>query len=248
MKISMRRYNNLITLNGQLNWIKSFIMMVALMSSATRVHATSDFQIWTPININVTTTTQLRGFLEFQPRVGNDASNLTSMIVRPAIGWAVNDKLTLWAGYLMGVDSITPDSSTYRIEHRLFQGFSWKDTANNKQFIWEFRNRLEERFLPRNSDPSIRWRTRLRVEQLIPGGSPWSVIASEEIFITLNDNSNNAQLQSGAQQNRLYMGVGYRFTPAVQVETGYLCQHVWKNPPSPDQDNNVWMTNLNFNF
>lgn len=243
----MHHHRNLMTLNGQLNWIKSFIIMVALMSS-TSAQATSDFQVWVPININVDMTAQLRGFLELQQRIGDDASNLTSMIVRPAIGWAVNDKLTLWAGYLMGADSITPDSSTYRIEHRLFQGFSWKDTANDKQFIWEFRNRLEERFLPGNSDPSIRWRTRLRVEQLIPGGSPWSVIASEEIFINLNDNSNNAQLQAGAQQNRLYMGVGYRFTPAVQVETGYLYQYVWRNPPSPDQGNNVWMTNLNFNF
>jgi hypothetical protein len=66
--------------------------------------------------------------------------------------------------------------------------------------------------------------------------------------VTLNDNSNNAQLQAGAQQNRLYMGVGYRFTPEVHVETGYLYQHVWKNPPTADENNNVWVTNLNFNF
>lgn len=235
------------TLKPKTNRMRSFIMVMTIMVSAS-VQATSDFQVWVPININAKLTTQLRGFLELQPRIGNDASNLTSMIVRPAIGWAVNEKATLWVGYLMGADSITPDSDTYRIENRVFQGFSWKDTANDKQFIWEVRNRLEERFLPRNSDPSIRWRTRLRVEQLIPGGSPWSVIASEEIFVNLNDNSNNAQLQAGAQQNRLYLGVGYRFAPEVQVETGYLYQHVWRNPPSADQDNNVWMTNLNLNF
>ncbi len=234
-------------LKRQSNWISSFIMTMALMVN-TSVQATSDFQTWVPININVKLTTQLRGFLELQPRIGNDASNLTSMIVRPAIGWAVNDKATLWLGYLMQADSITPDSDTYLIENRVFQGFSWKDTANDKQFIWEFRNRLEERFLPRNSDPSIRWRTRIRVEQLLPDHSPWSIIASEEIFVNLNDNAHNAQLQAGAQQNRLYLGVGYRFTPEVQVETGYLYQHVWRNAPSPDQNNNIWMTNLNLNF
>lgn len=234
-------------LKRQSNWISSFIMTMALMVN-TSVQATSDFQTWVPININVKLTTQLRGFLELQPRIGNDASNLTSMIVRPAIGWAVNDKATLWLGYLMQADSITPDSDTYLIENRVFQGFSWKDTANDKQFIWEFRNRLEERFLPRNSDPSIRWRTRIRVEQLLPDHSPWSIIASEEIFVNLNDNAHNAQLQAGAQQNRLYLGVGYRFAPEVQVETGYLYQHVWRNAPSPDQNNNIWMTNLNLNF
>lgn len=222
-------------------------MTMTLMVS-TSVNAASDFQIWIPININAKLTEHLRGFLEFQPRVGDNASNLTSMIVRPSLGWALNEKATLWVGYLMGADSVTPDSDTYLIENRAWQGFSWKDTANEKQFIWEMRNRLEERFLPHNSDPSIRWRTRFRIEHLIPEWSSWSVIASEEIFVNLNDNSNNAQLQAGAQQNRLYVGVGYRFAPEVQVETGYLYQHVWKNPPSADQNNNIWMTNLNLNF
>lgn len=209
--------------------------------------AVSDFQVWLPININTNLSEHWRGFLELQPRVGDDASNLTSMMLRPAIGWAVNNKATFWVGYLMSADSVTLDSDSYRIENRAFQGFSWKDTANNKQFIWEVRNRLEERFLPHNADPSIRWRTRLRVEQLLPE-SPWSIIASEELFINLNDNQNNAQLQAGAQQNRLYLGMGYRFAPEVQVETGYLYQHVWRNQPAVDQGNHVWMSNLNLNF
>ncbi|MDO9169705.1 MAG: DUF2490 domain-containing protein [Methylobacter sp.] len=228
-------------------WIRFAIMIMALMANA-HVQATSDFQIWVPININTKLTEQLRGFLEFQPRIGNNASNLTTAIVRPALGWAINKQASIWVGYGMQADSVTPDSDTYRIENRAWQGFTWKDTANEKQFIWEVRNRLEERFLAGNSDPSIRWRTRFRVEQLIPDGSHWSVIASEEIFVNLNDNSDNAQLQAGAQQNRLYAGVGYRFTPEAQVETGYLYQHVWRNSPSADQNNNVWMTNLNFNF
>ena len=234
-------------LKRQTNWISSAVMLLALMLS-TNVRATSDFQIWIPININAKLTEQLRGFLELQPRIGDNASNLTSAIVRPALGWGLNEKATLWVGYGMQADSVTPDSDTYLIENRAWQGFTWKDTANEKQLIWEVRNRLEERFLAQNADPSIRWRTRFRVEQLIPDGASWSVIASEEIFVTLNDNSNNAQLQAGAQQNRLYVGIGYRFASEVQVETGYLYQHVWRNPPSVDQNNNVWMTNLNLNF
>jgi len=237
------------SLTGQPKRIKIFIMIAALLASTNLKAAPhSDFQAWIPVNLNVKLTEQLRGFLELQPRVGNDMSHLTSMMIRPAIGWAINKNATLWVGYLMSADSVTPDSDTYRIENRAYQGFSWRDTANDKQFIWEVRNRLEERFLPRNADPSIRWRTRLRVEQLIPGWSSWSVIASEEIFFNLNDNANNAQLQAGAQQNRLYLGVGYRFAPEFQVESGYVYQHIWKNLPVPDQDNNVWMTNLNVNF
>jgi len=225
-------------------------LLLALTASANThaASATSDFQSWVPININAKLTQQLRGFLEFQPRVGNDSSHLTSMMVRPAIGWALSPQATLWAGYLMSADSVSPSSDKYLIENRAWQGFSWKESANNKQFIWEMRNRLEERFLARNADPSFRWRTRFRIEQLIPNYSSWSVIASEEIFVNLNDNENNAQLKAGAQQNRTYLGIGYRFAPEFQIETGFLYQHVWKKEPAGDQNNNVWMTNLNINF
>jgi hypothetical protein len=146
-------------LKRQTNGINSTIMIMALMLS-TNAKASSDFQIWVPLNINAQLTEQLRGFLELQPRIGDNASNLTSAIVRPALGWALNKQASIWVGSGMQADSVTPDSDTYRIENRVWQGFTWKDTANEKQFIWEVRNRLEERFLAGNSDPSIRWRTR----------------------------------------------------------------------------------------
>lgn len=237
-------------LKNKVKQLSSAMVMTALMvsTSSHATTATSDFQNWIPVNINVNLTEQLRGFLEFQQRIGNDNSHLTSTMIRPALGWAISPQATLWVGYLASIDSASVTSNHYLIENRAFQGFTWRDTANEKQFIWEVRNRLEERFLPRNSDPSIRWRTRVRVEQIIPNYSSWSVIASDEIFFNLNDNANNAQLQAGAQQNRAYLGVGYRFVPEFQIESGFLYQHVWKKDPAGDQNNKVWMTNFNLNF
>jgi hypothetical protein len=82
-------------LKRQTNWISSVIMTMIFMAS-TNAQATSDFQIWIPININAKLTEQLRGFLELQPRIGNNASNLTTAIVRPALGWAINKQATVW--------------------------------------------------------------------------------------------------------------------------------------------------------
>lgn len=228
--------------------VATLLIASTLWTNAQAGSATSDFQTWIPVNINANLTENLRGFLEFQQRIGDDSSHLTSSMIRPGLGWALSPQASLWVGYLMSADSLNLSSNHYPIENRAWQGFSWKDTANEKQFIWEVRNRLEERFLPRNSDPSIRWRTRVRVEQLIPAYSAWSVIASEEIFVNLNDNAHNTQLSAGAQQNRAYVGVGYRFAAEFQIETGYLIQHVWKKAPTEDQNNNVWMSNLNLNF
>ncbi len=224
-------------------------MAVATISlNNAQAGVNSDFQTWIPVNINVNFTEQLRGFLEFQPRLGDDTAHLASLMVRPAIGWAITPQITLWAGYLMSADAVNLASDRYGIENRAWQGLTWKDMTADKQFIWEARNRLEERFLSANSAPNIRWRTRLRFEYLIPNLTSWSVIVSEELFLNLNDNRNNPQLQAGLQQNRAYIGVGYRFSRVFQIESGYLEQHVWRRAGKADQNNSVWMTNLNINF
>ena len=225
-------------------------ILLGLLTSSL-ANASSDFQTWVPINTNINFTESLRGFFEFQPRIVNGSTQIGQFIVRPAIGWAFKEtdyRLTAWAGYMMQATEDPLDTNKYYVENRAWQGISWKDTTSNKQFIYEIRNRLEERFLPQTSDVSVRWRTRFRGEYLIPSAKEWSIIASEEIFIDLNDNSRYAELQAGANQNRAYLGVGYRFSPMIQVESGYLNQQVWNHGVKPDANNNVWMTSVNLNF
>lgn len=226
--------------------MKKLLLILALVS--TQVFAkgdpTEDFQIWVPINTNVKLGDNLRGFLEVQPRIGNNAESLNTGIIRPAIGYAVDSNWTVWGGYLMQSQRNSKDNE-YEIENRAWQGLTYKTKLDDN--IIEVRNRLEQRFLPHNGDISHRWRTRLRVEHLI-GQTPWSLIGSEELFVNLNNNENDIQLRSGVAQNRAYAGVGYRFNPSVQVETGYLNQHSFNYGSKLDANNNVWMTNLNLNF
>lgn len=226
--------------------MKKVLKLVSLLLVSS-VSIADDFQIWIPININAKFgQSDWRGFLELQPRFTNDSSTLGTAIVRPAIGYAIGHNATGWVGYGMQASEIG-DTESYLIENRAWQGFSWKDIGFDKQLIWEVRNRLEERFLPGNSDPSIRWRTRFRGE-IMTTYDPISIITSDEIFINLNDNENNNQLQAGLNQNRVYLGIGYRFNPELQVETGYLNQYIPGYHGKGNQVNNVWMTNLNINF
>jgi len=203
-----------------------------------------DFQIWIPVNLNVKFSDNWRGFLEVQPRIGHNAESLDTGIVRPAIGYAINNNWTVWGGYLMQSQR-NSTTNEYEIENRSWQGLTFKEKYDNN--IVEVRNRLEQRYLPHNHDVSHRWRTRVRVEHLF-GQTPWSLIGSEEFFVNLNDNEVNANLQAGENQNRAYAGVGYRFNPSVQVESGYLNQYSFNSGSKLDSSNNVWMTNLNLNF
>lgn len=221
-----------------------FLSLVLSSSVFAKGDPTDDFQIWIPVNINAKLSDNWRAFLEVQPRIGHDATSLDTGIVRPAIGYALNDNWTVWGGYLMQSQR-NASSNEYEIENRSWQGLTYKTKLDDN--IIEVRNRLEQRYLPDNHDISHRWRTRFRVEHLI-GKSPWSLIGSEEIFVNLNNNEVNASLQAGENQNRAYAGVGYRFNPHVQVESGYLNQYSFNSGSKLDSSNNVWMSNLNINF
>lgn len=224
--------------------MKKILLVLLLLSNTIITKAdTEDFQIWIPVNINAKFGEHLRGFLEVQPRIGNNAQDLGIAIVRPAIGWSIDKHWTIWGGYLM--QSTLNKDNDYDIENRSWEGLTFKDTYHN--ITYEVRNRLEQRFVPYKSDISHRWRTRLRAEYVFSGQKNWSVISSEEIFINLNDQDHNTSIRAGENQNRAYVGVGYRFNPMFQVETGYLNQYNF-NHGKPNQSNNVWMSNINVNF
>ena len=226
--------------------MRKLLLILTLISTQVfaKGNPTEDFQIWVPVNINAKLSDKWRGFLEVQPRIGDNANSLSVAIVRPAIGYAINDNWTVWGGYLMQSQR-NATTNDYEIENRSWEGLTYKQKFDDN--IVEVRNRLEQRYLPHNHDISHRWRTRIRVEHLFDQ-SPWSLIGSEEIFVNLNDNEVNKTLQTGENQNRAYVGVGYRFNPNFQVESGYLNQYSFNSGSKLDQSNDVWMSNLNINF
>lgn len=224
--------------------MKKLLVLLLLMLTFSVNASKEDYQIWLPVNTNVRITEHWRGFLELQPRLSDDSTKMGVGIIRPAIGYSIDKNWTIWAGYLAQAESKTGEWEDYHIENRAFQGLTYNKKYDN--IVVDVRNRFEERMFSKNSDLGLRWRTRIRGEYLIDN-CPFSVIASDEIFINLSDNDNNS-IKSGMDQNRAYLGVGYRFNPMLQLETGYLQNHVWGNVNKDDKNNNVWMSNINLNF
>ena len=223
--------------------MKKLILIISLLVASSTSFAT-DFQTWIPINLNVKFNEHLRGFLEVQPRLGENSSHLKTLVVRPALGYAFNDNWTAWVGYLAQATDSTLNDDNYSVENRVWQGITYKTKLNDKADIIEVRNRFEERFISQQSDVSLRWRTRIRGEHIF-GDSAFSIIASEELFANVNETKG---IQSGLDQNRAYIGVGYRFSPEVQLELGYLQQHVFGHIGKHDANNNVLASNINLNF
>lgn len=186
-------------------------------------------------------------FLELHPRTKNDNSEFSQIIVRPLLGYKVTKNLQLWAGY------------TWQGEYNEQNDFELATNDINEQIQWidnwtknlnfQYRLRLEQRFFADEADVGHRMRHRVRFMYSIPDTNAY-LIALDELFVYFNsiDEGPKAHsVQTGINQNRSYVGVGYKVTPFMNVDTGYQLQYV-HNYGTPDLTNHVWLTNINFNF
>lgn len=194
-------------------------LCAAASASAETVH---DEQIWA----NFTAMGALRGnivyFAEAQPRWGDGAGRLDTVILRPAVGVKLSPNMTLYQGYARVV---TPrNNRTDLKEDRSFQQLTW---VMGKPWGGEFstRTRLEQRW--RSDGDDLGWRARgmARLEVPIEPGSKIAALGYSEVFMAFNDTDWGAR--SGFDQLRTFVGaeIGVGGGKST-VEAGYLNQFV----------------------
>ncbi|MCQ8103396.1 DUF2490 domain-containing protein [Methylomonas sp. SURF-2] len=222
--------------------------MLALSMSAQATPANDDMGVW----ISNTFQTDFGGspylaFLELHPRTRSDNSKFNQMIVRPLLGYKVTKKLQLWAGYTWQGEY--NDQTDFELAtNDIMEQLQWIDNWT-PQLNFQYRFRLEQRLFAHEDDVGHRMRHRVRLVYSIPDSKAY-LIALDELFVYFNDIETGRlshSVQSGVNQNRSYVGVGYKLAPFVNVDTGYQLQYV-HNYGSPDLVNHVWLTNMNFNF
>ncbi|CAE6495934.1 MAG TPA: DUF2490 domain-containing protein [Nitrosomonas nitrosa] len=221
----------------------------------------SDFQTWGQVmaNINLGNVTgnenlkNWRLWLEGQGRFGNDSTQFTQSLIRPGIGYAINDKVTIWAGYAWA-PTAEPISGRHPYdEHRLWQQVTWNEELSFGKFSW--RSRFEQRFFdqmvpdPGPNDVAYRFRQLIKLAIPMPFISPkLSFIVQDEIFIAMNT-PHKGWITNGFDQNRGFVGLAWKFNPTVTGEVGYLNQYI--NRPHnarPDQMIHIVGVNVFLNF
>lgn len=186
-------------------------------------------------------------FLELAPRTKNDNNDFSQVIVRPLVGYKVTQKLQLWLGYTWQGEY--NDQTDFELATNDFmQQLQWIDNWT-PQLNFQYRFRLEQRFFAHESDAGHRMRHRFRFVYTLPDTKAY-LIGIDELFVyfnSLNDSRMEHSVQAGINQNRTYVGVGYKLTPQLNIDTGYQLQYV-NNFATPDLINHVWLTNVNVNF
>ncbi|QSB01088.1 DUF2490 domain-containing protein [Methylomonas sp. EFPC1] len=207
-----------------------------------------DFSTW----ISNTYQTDFGGssylaFLELAPRTKTDNTLFNQIIVRPLLGYKLTNKLQLWLGYTWQGE-YNEQTDFEMATNDAMQQVQWIDNWT-PQLNFQYRFRLEQRFFAHEGDVGHRMRHRFRLVYSIPDSQAY-LIALDELFVYFNsiDEGRLARsVQTGINQNRSYVGVGYKVTKNLNVDTGYQLQYI-HNYGSPDVTNHVWLTNINVNF
>ena len=221
-----------------------------IFSFSAMAKTVEDFQTWG----NITATGDL-GFLspslkkfkywmEGQGRFGDDTSRFSQGIIRPGLGYAINDNWSVWLGYAW-VPTQQPFTKTNFDENRIWQQLLYTRKFSNVSFT--SRSRIEQRFVPLGQDVGWRFRQLLKASVPFPFADSFSFVISDEYFVNVNQTDWNGNMDDGFNQNRAFAGIGYNFNKNIKTEIGYMNQYI-RNPTSPDRMDNNLSVNLYLNY
>jgi Protein of unknown function (DUF2490) len=180
-----------------------------------------DTELWTSLTVSGPVAEGSKTLLWFDghARFRDDGSRMGTTILRPGVGWRVNPRLDLWAGYA----KIVGHASNPNVhEHRAWQQASFSVGSMLGGSV-SLRTRLEQRF--RESADGTGWRLRQFIRWARPIESTrFSWVVSDEVFLNLND-TDWGQVE-GYGQNRAFAGLAFQGTQNFRLETGYLNNHI----------------------
>jgi len=210
------------------NLMKAAIAAVSMLLLPLASSAASDTQLWNAIAISgpVNDDSKLLLWFDGHARSRDNISDLGVSIIRPALGWRVSSKLSLWAGYASVV--ARRENAPNLRENRIWQ----QATFPLGQFMGgslSGRTRLEQRFADRGDDTG--WRIRQFVRYARPfENTDYSFIAWNELFVGFNDTDWGAR--GGYDQNRTFIGGGWQVAKNIRLEGGYLLNNINRDGPS----------------
>ena len=200
--------------------MRRLLLAAALLPLPAAAQTSADEQAWVNITVQGSIKDELVYFAEVQPRFGDGASRLEQLLLRPAIGWKVSPRLTLYQGYAHVILPIA--GARNRNEERSFQQVTWNAGQVGPGDL-STRTRLEQRWLSDGDDMGlrlrqmIRYRLPLREDRKGVGLLGWT-----EPFVALNDTDWGAR--AGFDQLRTFVGAEVPVGGASTAELGYMNQ------------------------
>ncbi|MDN3491376.1 DUF2490 domain-containing protein [Winogradskyella bathintestinalis] len=174
---------------------------------------------------------------EIQYRNYNGIGDLEQLLLRTGLGYNITEKsnILLGYGYILSENYLDDtDDKTSVNEHRIFQQFTTKQNVGKVGL--SHRYRFEQRFVEDDFKMRLRYFLGLNIplQYREEGKNPLYLSIYNEIF--LNTES------SVFDRNRVYGGLGYKFSKNLRLELGYMNQFF--KTSSRDQINVIAFVNF----
>ena len=176
----------------------------------------------------------------------NSEFTLYQTLIRPGIGYALTDQSTVWVGYAHVWNEL-PDNTDIQ-EDRIWEQYMWSGKTPLGAFT--SRSRFEQRWQANGSDTGSRFRQFFKFSWPIAFLPATDFVVWDEVFVNLYDTDWGPKLQShqGLDQNRGFVGFGYRISPEIRTEIGYINQYIQTHTIANDRMNNIISMTLFFDF
>lgn len=215
-------------------WIATVaIAWSLLVGGETFAQSTStfnqDFRLWAPVYLTVKLPAKFLAYMEANSRFADvdDGGNIDQLLLRPALGYQLTEKISIWQGYAW-VGNFnqphTPPQSPFFEENRIFQQVNYTHKFGSFKIL--SRTRLEERWIEHADGTAVRFRTMLRGTYPLPMSPEWALVGYEEIFVNLNTvgSPQGKGPESGFDQNRVFVGINRTFSKYFNMDFGYQNQ------------------------
>jgi hypothetical protein len=182
-----------------------------------------------------------RLWLEGQSRWNEDWQHWYQGMARAALGYSLSDRATVWLGYTFLPTQL--QGKPYTAQQDLWPAFRYMLPTEYGTFM--FRTMFETNFI-RGDDPRFRPRQMIRFMHPFEFEPRLSLVAWDEFFVRINSTQWGGQ--AGFDQNRVFLGLGWSFTPGARAELGYMNQYVEDRRQINEVDTNLIMGSLFINW
>ena len=179
--------------------------------------------------------------VDVNQRFRDEGARSDQFFIRSSVSHHINTKINVGIGFDHVVNH--PAGKEASDENRLWQQIAYKFDSTYGINL-SSRTRLEQRWREGGDDTSYRLRQMIRASMPLSIHPKLSIVAFDELFINLNNT--DWSVNRGSDQNRIFLGASWAFSPSTSIESGYLNQYV--NTRNTDRINHVLATTLRLNF
>lgn len=199
------------------------VLSLLVVSPSDSCAQKTDFQSWNQVTatVNLDAQKQWFAYMEAQPRIGDDISRLERLLIRPALGYNINEKLAVYLGYAWTPTFMNSSyQEDFRNENRIWQQVLYKHDLWGLQ--WQHRLRQEQRIIEDASGTSNRTRYLVRGSYGLTEDGSYGLTGYNELFVTENGTTKGPV--GGFDRDRFFFGPYVKSGPG-RYEVGYLGEY-----------------------